>query len=292
MRRSTGIQALECHLLITRLPSVAKSIIDSINSVCNKYKNNQNKNTNVFQYSPYTSFSKGENIADNKSNLNSQLSNKLMNQQQNHTHHHQSHHTNAKTDKINHTEKNQWSVISSTPPIPIRNKTKTNLLPPKSPLNFSNKPHKNTQANFSNDHKPINEVKNGMESSSVANLSTKSANSSLFSKLKSYKNKSTSGHENELPKTPKSEKKKPQKENNLFSVSSVGFDETNPNTKATTPKKTILKKMSKEFDSNEKNIRSTSALGSFANGDQRIQPSGKGSLNFIDSILVRFRKDK
>jgi len=281
MRRSTGIQALECHLLITRMPSVAKSIIDSINGVCNKYKNNQNKNTNVFQYSPYTSFSKGENIADNKSNLNSHLSNK----QQNH-HHHHSHHTNAKTDEINHAEKNQWNVISSTPPIPVRNKTKTNLLPPKSPLNASNKPHKN-------DQKPINEVKNGMESSSVANLSTKSANSSLFSKLKSYKNKSTSGHDNESPKTPKSEKKKPQKETNLFSVSSVDFDETNSKAKATaTPKKTILKKMSKEFDSNEKNMRSSSALGSFANGDQRIQPSGKGSLNFIDSILVRFRKDK
>ena len=75
-----------------------------------------------------------------------------------------------------------------------------------------------------------------------------------------------------MPKTPKVEKKKPQKETSLFSVSSVGFNETNPNAKMT-PKKTILKKRSNEFDLNEKNVRSSSALGSFSN-DQRTHPLG------------------
>ena len=267
MRRSTGIQALECHLLITRLPSVAKSIIDSINNVCNKYKNNQNKNTNVFQYSPYTSFSKGEKTAHIHTNVNNHFTNPHSYQQQ----HHNQYQTSAQSNDIiqSSENKNQWSVISSTPPLPVRNKLKTiNLLPPKSPLNPSNKPHRAqiTQNNLPSDQK----TKNDLDSRSVTNLSTKSANSSLFSKLKSYKNKATP---DESPKTPKLDKKKPQKETNLFSASSVGFDETNPKTKVT-PKKTILKKTNKEFDSNEKNVRSSSALGNFSNNDQRIQPSG------------------
>lgn len=53
MRRSTGIQALECHVLITRVLNDSIRILNEIRNVSNKYKYDLNLKTNVFQYKPY-----------------------------------------------------------------------------------------------------------------------------------------------------------------------------------------------------------------------------------------------
>lgn len=53
MRRSTGIQALECHVLIARSVVEAKAIVTSIRNVCSKHELNQNQSTQVFQYQPF-----------------------------------------------------------------------------------------------------------------------------------------------------------------------------------------------------------------------------------------------
>jgi len=54
MRRSQGIQALECHVLITRSGCEANQIVNCIRSACSKYKFNVSQQTDVFQYKPYT----------------------------------------------------------------------------------------------------------------------------------------------------------------------------------------------------------------------------------------------
>ena len=254
MRRSTGIQALECHLLITRQPCVAKSVVEAINGVCDKYKVNQNKNTNVFQYSPYTSFSNSEKNSETTS-----------------------HHLKSMSTRF---DNNTNTVITSTPPIPIRNKPKSNLdpakvLPPKSPFNQSSRPHKasNVQTNiqdksatYDNNLRNLNtyvenkiaenERKNELESKSVTNVS-------LFSKLKSLKNKNS---QEEGTKTPKMSKKKESK-NLLFSTSAIDFVEDKTKNKMT-PQKTILKKPSTEFELTPKSIRSSSAFGNLSNNDR------------------------
>ena len=264
MRRSTGIQALECHLLLTRLPNEAKSIVDAINGVCNRFKSNQNKTTNVFQYSPYTSFS------------NSEAKSTTTQQQQQ-----QTQQTNSQTEE-NKSEQNKWSVVASTPPIPVRSKIKTtlnpakSLLPPKSPLNQlhstqkqftkqedQNKTEINTnrtsntyvESSPSNAGSRENEnKKNDMKSKSVTSLPNKSGGAStptsIFSKFKFAKNKATPSavESPESPKMPKpglkttADKKHQSKKDkpSMQSASSVGFDEAKSNLK-NTPKKKILK---------------------------------------------------
>ena len=53
MRRSTGIQALEVHVLMARSTAEAKAIVNSIRNVCSKYKYDQTQATRVFQYQPF-----------------------------------------------------------------------------------------------------------------------------------------------------------------------------------------------------------------------------------------------
>ena len=54
LRRSTGIQALECHVFITRSINEGKSIVARIHEVCDFYKLNLSQQANLFQYKPYT----------------------------------------------------------------------------------------------------------------------------------------------------------------------------------------------------------------------------------------------
>ena len=53
MRRSTGLQALECHALIARSVPEAKAIVASVRSVCSQHKLGQSQATQVFQYQPF-----------------------------------------------------------------------------------------------------------------------------------------------------------------------------------------------------------------------------------------------
>ena len=53
LRRSTGIQALECHVFITRSINEGKSIVNRIHEVCDFYKSNLSQQANLFQYKPY-----------------------------------------------------------------------------------------------------------------------------------------------------------------------------------------------------------------------------------------------
>ncbi len=53
MRRSVGIQALECHVCIARTLVEAREIVFKINEICTKHKSEMNQKTKVFQYSPY-----------------------------------------------------------------------------------------------------------------------------------------------------------------------------------------------------------------------------------------------
>jgi hypothetical protein len=51
MRRSSGIQALECHVFIARSTCDAESIVNLIRSSCSIYKQQQNKNnSDLFHY--------------------------------------------------------------------------------------------------------------------------------------------------------------------------------------------------------------------------------------------------
>jgi hypothetical protein len=67
MRRSQGIQALECHVLITRSGCEANQIVNCIRSACSKYKFNVSQQTDVFQYKPYTVDNNNNN---NNNNIN------------------------------------------------------------------------------------------------------------------------------------------------------------------------------------------------------------------------------
>ena len=53
MRRQSGIQALEVHVLLARSTVEAKSIVNSIRNVCSKYSFDQTQQSRVFQYKPY-----------------------------------------------------------------------------------------------------------------------------------------------------------------------------------------------------------------------------------------------
>lgn len=53
MRRSVGIQALECHVLIPRSTLESNQIVNCIRSACSKYKFDVTQQTDVFQYEPY-----------------------------------------------------------------------------------------------------------------------------------------------------------------------------------------------------------------------------------------------
>ncbi|CAF0704118.1 unnamed protein product [Brachionus calyciflorus] len=50
MRRSSGIQALECHVIITRNSSDAIRIVNDIKKVCSRYKHELSQHTQVFDY--------------------------------------------------------------------------------------------------------------------------------------------------------------------------------------------------------------------------------------------------
>lgn len=70
MRRSTGIQALECHVLIARSVVEAKAIVTGIRSVCSKHDLDQNHATQVFQYQPFAADDAEEQHLDLITDLN------------------------------------------------------------------------------------------------------------------------------------------------------------------------------------------------------------------------------
>ena len=70
MRRSTGIQALECHVLVTRSAVEANQIVNCIRSACSKYKFDVRQQTDVFQYEPYLVDKTFENHVDLITGLN------------------------------------------------------------------------------------------------------------------------------------------------------------------------------------------------------------------------------
>lgn len=70
MRRSTGIQALECHVLIARSVVEAKAIVTSIRNVCSKHNLDQNQATQVFQYQPFAADDAEEHHLDLITDLN------------------------------------------------------------------------------------------------------------------------------------------------------------------------------------------------------------------------------
>ena len=78
MRRSTGIQALECHVLIARSTIEAKSIVSSIQNVCNKHKFEQTQVTNVFQYQPFADEQNIDVITDRNTSSNAVSVNKRV----------------------------------------------------------------------------------------------------------------------------------------------------------------------------------------------------------------------
>jgi hypothetical protein len=55
MRRSTGIQVLECHVFICRSTNEAQAIVNEIKTACNKHKQEMSQKTQIFQYKPYSS---------------------------------------------------------------------------------------------------------------------------------------------------------------------------------------------------------------------------------------------
>ena len=76
LRRSTGIQALECHVFITRSITEGKSIVSRIHEVCDFYKSHLNQQGNLFQYKPYRDYSAMNNeksIAVNNNQNNQKL---------------------------------------------------------------------------------------------------------------------------------------------------------------------------------------------------------------------------
>lgn len=52
MRRSVGIQALECHVLITRVLNDSIRIVNEVRNVCARHKYDLNQRANLFQYRP------------------------------------------------------------------------------------------------------------------------------------------------------------------------------------------------------------------------------------------------
>jgi hypothetical protein len=205
MRRSVGIQCLECHLITTRQPSEAQVIVANVNDVCTKYKLTLNQKTNLFQYSPFPGIKNDKNIVTTSELLSN---------------------NNQQNVKVVNSE-----CISV-------NKS----LPPKSPYNGNRIPHKVVETQI--DNKKYNKTTNEetffydayienpdtktktkvsvnldsnpkIKSRSVSNMSSKSS-SSLFNKLKSnlHKNKTT---------------KENTKKNALISASEIGFKDNNTN---------------------------------------------------------------
>jgi len=70
MRRSVGIQALECHVCIARTLVEAREIVFKINEICNKHKSELNQKTKVFQYSPYLERNKDRIVLNSHLNTN------------------------------------------------------------------------------------------------------------------------------------------------------------------------------------------------------------------------------
>lgn len=57
MRRSCGIQALECHLIITRTSEDAFKIVNDIKNICHRYKHELSQQNNMFDYKSETNYS-------------------------------------------------------------------------------------------------------------------------------------------------------------------------------------------------------------------------------------------
>lgn len=189
MRRPTGIQALECHVFVTRSSPDAAKIVNEIKSVCNRYKSELSQKSQVFQYKPNyeTSFSSlNQEQIDQKPPINQQST---------------------------YTE------------IKIQNQTEKNLnqLPPKSPFNKNStkKPtsiKKKIEKSESDIYDAYKDPK--LLSKSTSNLSAKS-NTSIFSRLKgNHKEKSSSTIDLNKP-AKESKNKKSQKVTNLTSNSEI-----------------------------------------------------------------------
>ncbi|RNA31194.1 trithorax group osa-like [Brachionus plicatilis] len=56
MRRSCGIQALECHVIITRTCDDAFKIVHDIKKICHRFKHEQSQQNNVFDYRSETNY--------------------------------------------------------------------------------------------------------------------------------------------------------------------------------------------------------------------------------------------
>ena len=124
LRRPTGIQALECHVFITRSINEGKTIVDRIHEVCNLYKSNLNQKANLFQYKPYTEF-----LIPNKE-ISSPVNNKLTSS------------SRIKFSETNHSEKHKRSksLANVSPQTSVFSKIKANL---KDKSNFMKKQDKN-----------------------------------------------------------------------------------------------------------------------------------------------------
>ncbi len=70
MRRTNGIQALECHVLVAKSAVEANQIVNCIRSACSKYKFEMNQQSDLFQYQPYVLEKNYENHVDLITDLN------------------------------------------------------------------------------------------------------------------------------------------------------------------------------------------------------------------------------
>jgi hypothetical protein len=77
MRRSTGIQVLECHVFICRSTGEAQVIVNEIKTACQRYKHEMSQKTQIFQYKPYSNEASSSN-----GNTSSGVSSKSVSQQQ------------------------------------------------------------------------------------------------------------------------------------------------------------------------------------------------------------------
>lgn len=128
MRRSTGIQVLECHVFICRSTSEAQVIVNEIKNVCAKHKQQLSQKTKIFQYKPYSS---GESKAYEAAAM-AAVSNGASGSPENYsTRQHYQHHHNMiqppNMDLLRIQDKVETKTV-------VRNDQNQNALPPKSPF--------------------------------------------------------------------------------------------------------------------------------------------------------------
>ena len=274
MRRSTGIQALECHIMIAKSPCDAKQIVDGIKDVCSKYKQTLNQNTSVFQYTPYNELKSSNNVSNEQKSYEVDINviNQLKQKEK---------HINQQSFLINQPNpttklnNNLGQLPPKFPPISINNK----IVDAKDGKNVRDSSVDNSKSRSSSaSNNKNNNLKLNMQSKSSSNMSS---SKSVFSKLKhnlmdkSSSNQKTSDSSS-ISSTSKKEKKTETKQKNsifnkLSSSSAVVFSETNNN------------KQVKEVKKKNVSTKSTATSTDF---DLVQQQQHKRSSSALDNIII------